>query len=514
MSSIETPADTDVCDEMFGSVHLGDCEFAIKAKYIKQVVQLPASMVKVPLSPDFIRGTFNLRDTAITVIDLAMLFGESTTESEHDKVAILEQNGLLIGVLIGGTGKVFKGIREEFSEFNPETRGPYVSGVFRSPKDDKLVQVIDVRGLFQKSGVYTDVSCRQGRKDHTTAKRHISSSRHIMFSLGHRRFALPLAEVQEVFQLETVTTSIFSVSPSCIGTTELRGCSLPLFDLMSLTGEHAQAADESSCTNKHVVAMQSNSVLLGIVVDSIDDIFLAYDDEIVSFPPADLIGLDTYIGSLVRDSQNVLVINQESLLAHDEIVEVATAHAKLSVAPLRRRSKVENKESVVQQTYLTFNAGTKYAVLLNDVLEIIDLPRRLLEPPGLGKQFLGVHNLRRRSNIAIAEMPHELSHSTTRPDKTDRKVLIFSSGNASAGLAVDAVDSIVSVSSSDRIAMDAHSNHSGSIDSREMLRVKDQQGHGSLIPILDLPTVFDNVSTYDEPTKAPSTDEEPNSTNP
>ncbi|GAB5407337.1 MAG: hypothetical protein Aurels2KO_55680 [Aureliella sp.] len=382
MNNIEISTDTDACDEMFGSVHIGDCEFAIEAKYIKQVVQLPASMVKVPLSPDFIRGTFKLRDTAITVIDLAMLFGESATESEHDKVAILELNGLLIGVLIGGTGKVFKGIGEEFSEFDPETRGPYVSGVFSSSNGDKLVQVIDVRDLFQKSGVTTDVSCRQSRNGLTTAKRHISSSRYMMFSLGRRRFALPLAEVQEVFQLETVSTSVFSVSPSCLGTTELRGCSLPLFDLMSLTGEYAQSADESSCRTKHVVAMQSNSVFLGIVVDSIDDIFLAYDDEIVSFPPADLIGLDTYIGSIVWDSQDVLVINQESLLAHDEIVEVATAHAKLSVSPLRRRSKAENNESVLQQTYLTFDAGTKCAVLLNDVLEIIDLPRRLLEPPG------------------------------------------------------------------------------------------------------------------------------------
>ena len=67
--------------QMFGSFHLGDCEFALPSDNIKQVVELPKNWVNLPQSPDFVQGAFDLRGTLITVVDLNLLFGLSETTS-------------------------------------------------------------------------------------------------------------------------------------------------------------------------------------------------------------------------------------------------------------------------------------------------------------------------------------------------------------------------------------------------------------------------------------------------
>ena len=476
---------------MYGTIYLGDCEFAIAADCIVEVVNLPTQMVKMPLTPRFVRGTFDLRGTTITVIDLMVLFENSETHSTHDKIAVLEFDGQYIGVLFDRIGRVFPGSRENFSEFDDRSSNPFVAGIFHGSADGQLVQVIDVEGLFKQSGVPKESSSKQNQREKSRRRDRGEKVHYLMFSLGDNKCAIPLTEIQEVFQLDRLIPSPMTGGLSCLGTTNLRDGNLPIFDLEALLGDKMLRFESDLSEGKDVVVMQIDSVALGLLVDSIDDIFFAYPDEIVDYPPTDLIQQDIFVGSIVKDpSIQVLVFDHAALLANQEVSDTTKVHGKLSSEPLRNRSIHKERQAEVNQTFLTFYGDARYAVRLHEVQEIIDLPEHLLRPPGLNNGILGVYNLRNQVSVAIADLTRSNAYGAENDTEQDRKVLIFDAKGGKSGLVIKALDSIVSVKE-DSIFETEDLLASSAIQSTQMVRFEDQSHRIASVPIVDLPTVFE-----------------------
>ena len=95
--------------ELFGSFLLGADEFALPASCIREVVNYPDKMTVVPLSPPFLDGMFNLRGTVIPVVNLSRVFDPAAPASDPGhKIAILDYQGVLIGILFHATGEILR----------------------------------------------------------------------------------------------------------------------------------------------------------------------------------------------------------------------------------------------------------------------------------------------------------------------------------------------------------------------------------------------------------------------
>ena len=200
MGDIQTKEKVD--SQMYGSFYLRDCEFAISANRIEQVVELPSSLVVIPNSPSFVRGMFDLRGTLISVIDLELLFGMRMSgneigvdsKSESNTVAVLEFGGQCIGVLFERTGEFFKGDQEELSEFDAGTNNGLVTGILRRNSGERPVQLIDIEGLFKIPDVQRDAS-RRSIADSRKHRNRGRKTKYMSFRLGETRCALPISEV-------------------------------------------------------------------------------------------------------------------------------------------------------------------------------------------------------------------------------------------------------------------------------------------------------------------------------
>ncbi|MBK7889574.1 MAG: chemotaxis protein CheW [Bdellovibrionales bacterium] len=95
--------------EIFGSFFLSSSEFAISVTHVQEVVNTPEKYTSFPLAPDYVIGLFNLRGTIIPVINLKALLRLPKTDDESEqKIAIMEMNGICIGLQFDQTGKSFE----------------------------------------------------------------------------------------------------------------------------------------------------------------------------------------------------------------------------------------------------------------------------------------------------------------------------------------------------------------------------------------------------------------------
>lgn len=131
---------------LFGSFYIESTEFAINLDNLQEVVNFPERIIKIPLAPEFLLGVFNLRGWIIPVIDLRRLLNfENVTGTENQKVAIVEQEGVRVGLVFDTTGEVIRVNQEELNDFKYASTGhnQVVLGAIKLEHGGRLVQIID-----------------------------------------------------------------------------------------------------------------------------------------------------------------------------------------------------------------------------------------------------------------------------------------------------------------------------------------------------------------------------------
>ncbi len=98
-----------VATELFGSFLLGGDEFALPASCIREVVNYPAKVTALPLAPAYLEGMFTLRGSVIPVVNLGRLFrADAPRAVDTDKIAILDFQHVLIGIVFQDTGEILR----------------------------------------------------------------------------------------------------------------------------------------------------------------------------------------------------------------------------------------------------------------------------------------------------------------------------------------------------------------------------------------------------------------------
>ena len=125
--------------------------FCLPVLDVEEVLEWPL-VTKLPLSPGYVLGIFNLRGTIVPLIDIALTEGRRTgLLPKHVVVAALRSEGaqedLRLGIAadeVVGTYSV--NVAEDLLEEAPENV-PHCVGMLRH--DDRLALVVDLRRLLE-----------------------------------------------------------------------------------------------------------------------------------------------------------------------------------------------------------------------------------------------------------------------------------------------------------------------------------------------------------------------------
>jgi len=102
---------------------LGEEEYAIQICFAQEIMRIPA-LTRMPNTPTFLEGVFNLRGKVIPVFDLKKRFELGNTERGMDsRLLILELDGMTAGIVVDDVSEVMMVNQESMQNLDDEIVG-------------------------------------------------------------------------------------------------------------------------------------------------------------------------------------------------------------------------------------------------------------------------------------------------------------------------------------------------------------------------------------------------------
>ncbi len=279
-----------------------DSRYALEAVAVREIVWLPR-LEPIVEQPPHVRGIFNLRGRVVPVIDLGVRFGygPSPAAAEH-RVVVVAADDYCAGILIHDVHDVVPVAPEEISpaaEFSlPGGEKRFVGGVLKTGNElclllDVAALVNDVAGLTLEApegcALVEDAATDEDAalflaRARELAKLPLSESEAEQFSyavlrLGGELYALDTGAVREFVPLRGLTP--VPAAPRFVaGNMNVRGDILTVVDIRHVINI------SSAAPAGHVVVLARDNLWLGILAESIEDIYNLPAAAIALYPAA------------------------------------------------------------------------------------------------------------------------------------------------------------------------------------------------------------------------------------
>jgi purine-binding chemotaxis protein CheW len=471
--------------ELFGSFVLDTDEFALPAHCIREVVNLPDKITALPLSPPFLAGVFTLRGTVIPVVNLGRVFSPAARAPDpSDKIAILDYQGVLIGLLFHATGEILR-VRPEqrstLSYASGEVPG-VVAGTILLDCGARLLQVLDPAALVRIENV-PQVLALQGAARRDAGRRQGERRQCVSFRVGSSSFAFEMAAIQEIIRVPELQPSILH-SALCLGRINFRGSQVAVVDFTALLQTVAPPEGDPAARvygpEQRIVIARIDDATIGFLVDSVDNIVNFYNEDVMAIPLLSKARAGMFGGCISRpELGEIIFLNHREIFSSSEIQEMRAGHANLypKDEAAGKAQQLEARRSQ-RQVYITFALENTFAVEIKQVREIIDFSDAITRPPGMPDFMRGILNLRQRM-ISVIDL-RSLYRMPALDDPSRAKILVIERGEERYGLMVDAVENIMTVNDNRRFAAPKmmRAASTGSDPRSEMDEVIDIDGDG------------------------------------
>jgi purine-binding chemotaxis protein CheW len=271
----------------------------------------------------------------------------------------------------------------------------------------------------------------------------------VIFHVADEMFAVPLAEVQEIIRMPEVVH--IPLSPGALeGLANLRGTVLPVIRLRHIFGMDAVTHDDAT---RVVILDQGRPV--GLVVDRVANVVSVEADRIEAVDTIQgTVDTDLMTGMIkASDGKSMVMILDAGKVVAREFQAVGKSLTQ-SLGGATGGHGDERKEhaSVVEGSdesqLVSFEvAGQEYALPIEQVQEIVQIPEQITEVPNTPSHVLGVMTLRNRL-LPLVSLRHMFGLSPQSVTDTN-KIVVVSLGTGptamSVGVMMDSVKEVLRV---------------------------------------------------------------------
>jgi len=270
-----------------------------------------------------------------------------------------------------------------------------------------------------------------------------ANCQYVTFTIGEEAFAVDMMPVQEIIRLPEVVR--VPLAPGAlIGLANLRGKVLPIVSLRRIFGLPENEADEAT---RAVVVNVGQPV--GLVVDRVASVVDVDPARIESAASIRSTVESDLVSGVIKDIGKhavTMVLDCVSLIAR-EFAELDAAAASGGVgAAIASAIAANDEDDGDERQLVSFEVnGQEYAVTIQDVQEIVQIPETIVQVPRAAAHVLGVMNLRGRL-LPLVNLRH-LFGMAHRPLDDKSRIVVLTLGAAAVGITVDAVSEVLRVPS-------------------------------------------------------------------
>ncbi len=308
----------------------------------------------------------------------------------------------------------------------------------------------------------------------------------VTFITGGEVFAVDMAPVQEIIRLPDVVR--VPLAPSTLeGLANLRGKVLPIISLRRMFGFPEQEADDA--TRAVIVDVGQP---LGFVVDRVASV--------VGVEPSQIEDVGAIRGAVDTDLLSgiikgvgghamIMVLDFEKLIQR-EFAQIANVAKQAGLGGNGSLGGTEldadEDDNSDELQLVSFNvAEQEYAIAIEDVQEIVQVPETIIHVPHSQAHVLGVMDLRSRL-LPLVSLRRMFGLPEQALDEKSR-IVVLALGSASVGVAVDGVSEVLRVAKTCVDAMPALLAKDGNLsDIAEICRLDDGKRLVSIITVRNL----------------------------
>lgn len=309
----------------------------------------------------------------------------------------------------------------------------------------------------------------------------------VTFISGGEVFAVDMAPVQEIIRMPDVVR--VPLAPASLhGLANLRGQVLPIISLRRLFGFAEQAPDDA--TRAVIIDVGQP---LGFVVDRVASV--------VGVEPSQIEGVGAIRSAVDTDLLSglikavgghdmIMVLDFDKLIKR-EFAQMANM-VKSTGMPNAVTANADTAEMDANSDELqlvSFKvAEQEYAIAIEDVQEIVQVPETIIHVPHSASHVIGVMTL--RSRLLPLVCLRRMFGLANQPLDERSRIVVLSLGSASVGVAVDGVSEVLRVAKSSVDAMPALLAKEGDLaDISEICRL---DGGSRLVSIITVRNLFDH----------------------
>jgi purine-binding chemotaxis protein CheW len=265
---------------------------------------------------------------------------------------------------------------------------------------------------------------------------------YVTFEAGNEVFAVEMAPVQEIIRVPDVVRVPLS-PPTLEGLSNLRGKVLPIVSLRRALGFADRASDDAS---RAVVIDLGQPI--GFVVDRVASVVAVDSSKMEGVEGIGSTVNTELLSGLIKDINGhamVMVLNFEKLIAHEfaHLAQLVQTRA-VTQSTLSSASSVEQRMAEEELHLVSFDvAEQEYAIAIENVQEIVQVPEQIVQVPHAQPHVLGVMTLRNRllPLVALRRM-----FAMQEQDANDQsRIVVVSIAGASVGIVVDSVNEVLRV---------------------------------------------------------------------
>jgi len=130
---------------------VGAEEFAVPILSIQEIIK-PLEYTRVPGTPDYVLGVFNLRGNVIPLVNLRLKFGlPAEKQNEDTRYIVIKHNDEVAGFVIDRLTEAVR-IKESNIDPTPETISEEDNIIYGIGKrDDRLITILKTEGLLKRT---------------------------------------------------------------------------------------------------------------------------------------------------------------------------------------------------------------------------------------------------------------------------------------------------------------------------------------------------------------------------
>jgi purine-binding chemotaxis protein CheW len=262
----------------------------------------------------------------------------------------------------------------------------------------------------------------------------------VTFFAGDEVFAVDMAPVQEIIRVPEVVRVPLS-PPTLDGLANLRGKVLPIVSLRRIFGFEERDYDDS--TRAVVIDLGQP---MGFVVDRVASVVGVEPSKIEDVDALRSTVNTELLSGLLKDvggHQMIMVLDFEKLIANEFSALTHTATRDNLSSAGQAEKVVEELASDELQLVSFAVAGQEYAISIEDVQEIVQIPEHIVHVPHSQSHVLGVMTLRNRL-LPLVSL-RRMFGLPQQDDNEHSRIVVVALGNVSVGVVMDSVNEVLRV---------------------------------------------------------------------